>query len=219
VDEAIRLFATADADARVAVMLLGSMAGRSSMPWFRRRPAIAIIVTVALYIAVFVTRLSVHGTSDPISLLYVLPIALAAFVFGETGGAIGGIAAVSLGAAWDLVDGVHLSAFGWVTRSAAMVLLGVLVGSAVDGLRGAAAAEQRLAAAQLRERQAAEINDTIVQHLVAAKWAIEAGDVPRSIDLLTDGIETAEALVHDLLTQHDDAWIADTNSPRTGASD
>jgi hypothetical protein len=58
---------------------------------------------------------------------------------------------------------------------------------------------QALFAAQLREREAAEINDSVIQGLVAAKWSIEAGQIERGLDALTDTIATTESLVAALL--------------------
>ena len=80
-----------------------------------------------------------------------------------------------------------------------MLLLGVLLGSAADRLRAAAEVEKALVGARLRVREAAEINDSIIQGLSVAKWWLEAGDRDRGLALLTETIETTEALVGDLL--------------------
>ena len=45
----------------------------------------------------------------------------------------------------------------------------------------------------------AEINDSVVQGLAAAKWTLEGGGHDRGIDLLTATMQVAEALVADLL--------------------
>lgn len=181
-------------------------------PWFRWHPGLAVGVALALYAAVFALRLAVHGVSDAITLLFVLPIALLAVAFGTRAGVVSGAAGVLLVALWVAVSGVSLTPLGWVTRVTPMVLLGGLVGAASDRLRRAAEAERRLLVAELREREAAEINDAIIQRMAAAKWSLEAGDGERSIELLTDSIETAEALVADLLNGHGQRTVARTGS-------
>jgi signal transduction histidine kinase len=168
-------------------------------PWFRRYPVLAVGVAVALFAGVFGLQSAVHGATDAVTVLFVLPIALLAVAFGLGVGAAAGALGVLLVAMWVAVAGVSLTPLGWVTRATPMLLLGVLVGAASDRLRDAAQAEERLAVAEVREREAAEINDSIVQRLTAAKWALEAGHAERSVELLTESIETAEVLVADLL--------------------
>lgn len=172
---------------------------REPGPWFRWHPALAIVVAVALYAVVSGLRFAVHGSADVITLLYVLPIALVAVAFGARAGAVAGGAAVALLVTWVAVDGIELSPLGWLSRATPMLLLGVLVGAAADRLREAALADRLLVVAQTRERDAAEINDAIVQRLAAAKWSLEAGHADRAAELLTESIETAQSLVVDLL--------------------
>jgi K+-sensing histidine kinase KdpD len=174
-------------------------------PWFRRRPELALAVAAALYTGVFVLRLVVDGAVEAVSLLFVLPIALVAVSFGRRAGIVAGFVGVGLLLAWLTVEGESLSAVAWVARITPMVLLGVLLGGASDRLQEAAAADHRLALAELRQREAAEINDAIVQRLAAAKWALESGDVARADALLIESIETAEALVRELLAAAPDA--------------
>jgi hypothetical protein len=50
-----------------------------------------------------------------------------------------------------------------------------------------------------RHRDAIEINDSVVQALVAAKWALEVGNVERGLDAVSDALGTAQQLVADLL--------------------
>ncbi len=166
---------------------------------FQRRPWVAAIVAGSLFVGVFVLRLAVHGTSDHITSLYVLPIALLAVAFGQRVGAYAGAAGVALLVVWVAVDQVTLTPLGWLWAAAPLLLLGVLVGQAADRLRTAAATEEALFASRLREREAAEINDAIVQRLAAAKWAFEGGQHDRGVEVLTETIETAEALVTALL--------------------
>ena len=84
-------------------------------------------------------------------------------------------------------------------ESRALILLGGLLGDAADRLRRSEAALRRLEAAAQRHRDAAEINDSIVQRVAAAKWALEAGRPERALDIIADTIEIAQELVAELL--------------------
>jgi hypothetical protein len=181
-------------------------------PWFWRHPGWAVSVALALYGAVFALRLAVHGTTDAISLLFVFPIALLALAFGARVGWAAGALGVALLALWVFATAATLAPLGWTARATPMVLLGGLVGAASDRLRDAAHAERMMLRAQVRQREAAEINDAIIQRLAAAKWSLEAGDTLGGIALVNESIETAEALVADLL--RGDADRARVREPR-----
>lgn len=183
-------------------------------PWFRRHPTLAVVVGVVLYGTTFGLRLAVDGTTEAITLLFVLPIALFALAFGARAGWASGAAGVLLLAAWATTSGASLTPLGWVTRVTPMLLLGGLVGTASDRLHHAAEADRQLAVARLRQREAAEINDSINQRLAAAKWALEAGNVDRGVELVAESIETAESLVADLL--RDDVDRATARPPGDG---
>jgi hypothetical protein len=94
---------------------------------------------------------------------------------------------------------------GWFARVVPLLLLGVLIGRASDGLREAARVATRLAVAQARQRDAAEVNDTIVQHLSAAKWMFERGANDEGIGEVEGAITAGQSLVSELLTGLDDA--------------
>jgi hypothetical protein len=167
--------------------------------WFRARPRLAIAVAGALFAVVFLLRQVVHRPSEAVSLLYVLPIALVAFAFGRSAGAVAGAFGFALFAVWALSEDVSFGAIGWLSRATPMLLLGVLVGGAADQQRRAAAAERELLVAQLRARQAGELNDSIIQRLAVAKWAAEAGKFDRSLDVLTATMASAGPLVPEFL--------------------
>ncbi|HEY8525044.1 MAG TPA: hypothetical protein VIL48_08785 [Acidimicrobiales bacterium] len=173
--------------------------GDQAGPWFQRHPRLAVGVAAGLFAVVFAVRLAVHETNDAILLLFVLPVALLAVAFGLRAGAAAGLLGVALLAVWMAVADVALSPLGWVARATPLLLLGVLLGAAADRLREAAEVERRLVLAEIQAREAAELHDSVIQRLAAAKWALEAGDDQRSIELLTESIETAEALVAELL--------------------
>jgi hypothetical protein len=179
-----------DLDAHVRI-------SRIAIPYIQR-PWAAGIVASGLYAVVFVMRLMIHGT-DPITVFYIFPVALLAMTFGSRAGLVAGLLGVLLIAAWGAIDNVAADPLGWLGRIAPIMLLGFLVGGASDQLRAAAQTQQALFAAQLREREAAEINDSIIQGLAAAKWSVEAGQIERGLDALTDTIATTESLVTALL--------------------
>lgn len=166
---------------------------------FGRRSPWAVVVAVALFAAVFAFRLEVRGLRDPITELYVLPIALLAQSFGRRAGAAAGATGVLLLATWVGLEGLDLTPVEWATGIVPMLLLGVLLGDATDRLEGALEAERALEMARLKEREAAEINDSILQGLAAAKWAVEAGQIHRGLEVLTDTVVRAESLVASLL--------------------
>jgi K+-sensing histidine kinase KdpD len=180
-------------------------------PWFRDRPAATILVTAASYLAVFALRITVGDATDTISMLYALPVALVAVAFGRRAGTVAGAISVALIAVWTLVDGVTLSGIGWVTRSLPLLLLGYLLGDAVDRFRRVEAERRALEAAAQRHRDAVEINDTIVQGMSSAKWALEMGDADAGLQRLSETITVSRRLVSDLLR---DGGLSPTG-PRT----
>jgi hypothetical protein len=151
-------------------------------PWFDRQPRYAIVVSAALFIAIFVLRVNVGDERDAISMLYVLPISLAAIGFGRRAGALAGFIAVGLLATWLLLSDVSLTPFGWLSRVLPLVLIGTLIGSAADRTRAADAAERRADAVALLQ-------------LDGAKWALEAGDTERALAIVDDTIVTGQRLV------------------------
>jgi hypothetical protein len=175
--------------------------GRSSWvgivrrPWFDRRPARALAVAGALFLGIFALRSSVGDADDAIAMLYVLPISLVAIGFGRRAGLVAGATAVALLGVWVLIADTSLSAFGWLSRVVPLLLIGVLIGGASDRMRAADLAERRAAAMALLPLDGAEINDSIVQSLAAAKGAIEGGDVDRGLAILDDAIVTGQQLV------------------------
>jgi energy-coupling factor transporter transmembrane protein EcfT len=156
------------------------------------------MLAIGLFAIVFAARLTIHGT-DPITVFLIFPIALLAMAFGLRAGLLAGLAGVLLTFAWVALAGISLSAFGWAGRIVPLVLLGVLVGWTTDRERAAAQTEKALFEARLREREAAEINDSIVQHLAVTKWTIETGHTDEGLTMLADTIATSESLVAALL--------------------
>lgn len=168
-------------------------------PWFWLRPVLAIGVSGALFAGIMVLRWTVGGVEDAISMLYVLPVALLALTFGLWAGIGAGLLAVSLLALWVVTADESLSAMGWLSRATPLLLLGVLVGAAADRIRDANEAERRAAEVALLQREAAEINDRVLQQMAAAKWMLEAGRTDDGVDILASTMDTAQQLVARML--------------------
>lgn len=164
-------------------------------PWFRDHPRAAAALAATLFAGLFSLQVGVGGANDGLSGLFVLPIALIAIAFGASAGLGSGATAVALVVAWVLVRGVTLSPLGWVGRAVPLLLLGWLLGRASDKLRDAASRERQLVAAAVLQREAAEINDTVVQGLTVAKWLFESKDRERGLEVLSDTMATAQDLV------------------------
>jgi hypothetical protein len=158
-----------------------------------------LIVIAGLFASVFVLRLSAGTPVEAYSMLYVLPVALAATAFGQRGGVAAAVVALALIAAWTLVQDVTLSPASWASRVGPLALLGVLLGRAADRALRADAERRRLERTDLLHRQAIEINDSLVQQLAAAKWSFEAGQTDAGLETLTLAIHEAQHLVSGLI--------------------
>lgn len=131
-------------------------------------------------VAVTVLRWFVDRAGQAAALLYVVPIALCALRFGRRGG----VAAAGVGmAAFVTLELVRsqgdVDATGWVAPLVAMALMGGLVGHLSEAAAHHEAAHRRqkrdLDAMRDAQHAASEVNDSIVQQVVAARWMLEAG--------------------------------------------
>lgn len=171
-----------------------------SMPWFQRRAGAAIGLAALLFVGVFMLRLTLGDNSgEAITMLFVLPISLLAVTFGLRGGVVSGLVGVALVTAWVQVKGVQLSSMGWISRILPLLLLGMLLGHAVNMLRRAELERRTHDIAELRHREAIEINDTLVQGMAAAKWSLEAGRIQAGLDTLNQTLALGHQLVSGLL--------------------
>jgi hypothetical protein len=206
------------------VSSIGQLVSSPREPWFRQRPVVALGVAGVLYALVFSIRVLAGGPDDAYALLFVLPVALVAVTFGMRAGLAGGLVGVALIVVWVVVEDVSLSATGWASRILPLLFLGGLVGDASDRLRRADAEKRRLEAAALLYREAIEINDSLVQGMAAARWALEAGRLNAGLRTLELTIVQAEELVSGLIRQADmagsSAAAIDPASPlRIGAEE
>lgn len=169
-------------------------------PWFRQHPRLAAAVTIATFTAVTVLRIVTDDADDGAGVLYALPVALAAMAFGRAIGTAASLSAAGLLWAWALGHPESTQGFvGWGTRVLPILVLGVLLGASADAAEATARARTELAVAAARRRDAAEVNDAILQRLAVAKWRLEAGAGEEAAALLQEAIGEGQALVSSLL--------------------
>lgn len=70
-------------------------------------------------------------------------------------------------------------------------------------MREAEAQRRRLEKAALLHREAIEINDSLIQRMSAAKWALEAGHAEAALQALTEAGSEALQLVSGLIRRAD----------------
>ncbi len=159
---------------------------------------------VAMFVAVFATRvLADDSVEDAAGLLYVLPVALAAVAFGRRAGLVAGLVAVALIVTYAVSRDFDVSWLGWVSRVVPLLLLGGLLGDATERLAAAAQRQQKLQSAAQRQRDAAEISDSLIQGMTAARWALEAERLDVALSTLEGTISRGQQLVTDLLRSAD----------------
>lgn len=190
--------------------------GRGRGPWFWLHPILALGVSVGLFGGVLLLRWSVAGVEDSISMLYVLPVALLALTFGLRVGLAAGLVAVGLLVAWVAWSGEQLSPLGWLSRVTPLLLLGGLVGVAAERIRAADRIERHAAAIELLQRDAAEINDSLIQGMAVTKWLFESGQASAGIELLEETMVTGQQLVGRMLGS-DSVLPGDLRRSRPGA--
>lgn len=181
-------------------------------PWFRRWPRAAVWLAAALFAGVLVVRLIESSPEVPVGLLYCLPVALLAVAFGRTAGLLAGGLSILATTTWALVAGAEYGVLSWTARTVPLLLLGGLLGDATDRLVRSEALAHREAAAARSAREAVELNDTVVQGLAAAKWALEAGRSDRGLEIVTETLEVSQRMVSQLL-RHAEAGLQ-THSSR-----
>jgi glucose-6-phosphate-specific signal transduction histidine kinase len=182
-------------------VIAGGSAGSPRGPWFRQHPSIALAVAGLLFVWVLLLRVFAGDPVDASTLLFTLPVALVAVAFGLRAGVIAGALAVVLIVVWVVTTDTALSPVGWISRLVPEILLGLLLGHASDRLRRADDEQRRLESAALLYREAIEINDSLVQGMAAARWALEAGRTEAGLKTLEDTIGQAQELVSDLIKQ------------------
>jgi diguanylate cyclase (GGDEF)-like protein len=110
------------------------------------RATVAALIAVLLFAAVTVLRFSTESVGDGYSLLYVLPIAVAAMEFGRVGGLAASTLALTLVGIWDQIGDAGLSFAGYLTLAVAFYVLGAVVGFERDRLHRLDRSRQELLA-------------------------------------------------------------------------
>ena len=169
-------------------------------PWFSRRPGLALVGVAMMFVLITVLRVWLGAdASVGVTLLYVVPTSLSAMAWGRVAGIIAAGLSITLLALWVLVAGVDLNPLGWATRVVPILLAGFLLGDASDRLRRAESARRHQLERELLHRQAVEVNDSLLQGMAAAKWALESGNHELGLSTLNDTIETGQTLVSRLI--------------------
>lgn len=172
------------------------------VPWFARRPALAVGGVVAMFAMVTLLRIALGDDATVgITLLYVVPISLAALAWGRTAGMVASAVAIVVLVLWVVFAGVDLTPLGWVARLVPLMLAGALLGDTSERLLRAERARVEQAERELLHRQAVEINDSLLQGVSAAKWALEAGNTELALRGLTSTISNGQKLVSELIRE------------------
>ena len=121
-----------EAAQRRVVERLKATAPRRPSP--ARRAAIVALAAL-LFACAFAPRLAVNDPNALLANFYIVPIAVLAIEFGTRAGLIAAAVAFALVPAWSVINSVHVDALGYVSRGAAFVVTGVVVGAFSDRLR------------------------------------------------------------------------------------
>lgn len=184
---------------------------RPSGPWFQERHRLATLVAALLYAVGWIVGLMWAGERGAATAFFVLPVALLAVTFGRRGGIGAGIGAAAAVLLWGTASGDFREGPAWAVV-VALTALGVLLGEAVEDLMASERAARAAEASQWRAEQAArklaeaaEVNDKIVQSIAVAKWALEAGETERAIQMLDQAVGSGQLIVSSLLREADAA--------------
>jgi hypothetical protein len=197
--------------------------GLRTWPWYRIYPNRAIVTAAGLFVVVSVLDWFNDGSGQAIAVLYILPIALLAVTLGKRGGLTGATVGFALFAVLEIEHSSgDIDVTGWVVRAVAMFLIGGLLGRATDQTtvsEHAALAEQQrryqVEEANLGYAAALEINDSLLQQIVVAKWMVEQSQPKDAAKLLTEAIARGERMVAGLLPER--STIPADSSPGAGS--
>ncbi len=99
-----------------------------------RQAAIAAVAGL-LFAATFAARLAIPDPGALLANFYIIPIAILSIEFGIRAGLISAAVAFALVPAWSVINDVHVDALGYVSRGAAFVVTGAVVGRFSERLR------------------------------------------------------------------------------------
>lgn len=105
------------------------------MSLLTERRWVAVVVAAFLFVAIFIARATVGALGDAISFLYVIPVVLVATSFGTRAGLLAGGVAFFLSSLGTLIEGLPITALGYVNRAVVYLFIGGLTGRFATTLR------------------------------------------------------------------------------------
>lgn len=149
------------------------------------RPRLWVLaLAFALLAVLLVLRYVMDAGEEPPTVAFAPSVALIALELGVVGGGVAGVVAVAL----TLTQESEVTFASIIFRSSALLVLGLLVG----GLG------HRLRLARSTARAASQINDDVVQSLVLAKYALDAGRVDEAQSHIDQTLASARLIVEGL---------------------
>jgi signal transduction histidine kinase len=174
-----RRFELEAAERRVVEQLNSAVPGPSPT-----RRAAVLVAAVLLFACIFAARLAVHDPDALLANFYVVPSALLAIEFGTRAGLLAAPISLGLVFAWGAIDTVHVSALGYSSRVAVVLVTGAVVGRFSERLRLDIAERQR---AQRHLALYAEQLARANQHLARSVEQLEAfEEIARAVGGETD---------------------------------
>jgi two-component system, NarL family, sensor histidine kinase DevS len=152
-------------------------------PSSARRLAVLSAASV-LFALTFAARLAVDDPDALLANFYVVPIVLLAIEFGTRAGVLAAVFALGLVFAWSAIETVHVSALGYASRIAALLVTGAVVGRFSERLRADIVERQQ---AQRRLALYADELERANHHLRRSVERLEAfAEIARSVGGETD---------------------------------
>ena len=187
--------------AALALALLTTLAV-AVMPWDRMPELAELLPVVGFLGVVALLRHDLGGAASGYAALALVPVVWAALygsgrLLAATVAATG--STIALPAA--LIGGSLYPEAEW-RRTVFMVVVAAILAVAIQSLVSALRSEsvrREQSETTLRELQALEINDDVVQNLAVAKAALELGQRDRGYDAVQQALESAKAIVARLL--------------------
>jgi diguanylate cyclase len=105
------------------------------MSLFTERRWLAVVIAAFLFVAIFIARATVGSLGDAISFLFVIPVVLVATSFGTRAGLLAGGVAFALSSLGTLIEGLPITALGYVNRAVVYLFIGGLTGRFATTLR------------------------------------------------------------------------------------
>lgn len=107
------------------------------------RRVVVLTVAAVLFGLAFSARMMIHDPNALLANFYIVPAALLAIEFGTSAGIAASVFGLLLAFLWSAVETIHVDLLGYVSRTAAFVVIGVVVGSFSQRLRQDIVARQR----------------------------------------------------------------------------